>query len=167
MVGEGRSTRLMLEWALSRICHGGRNEQEQELAHDVLIITRKKPSQKTVRRHYVKWREEKSLPPRCDNPKCQFHTAELLWNGESLPLILDHINGNRCDNSAANLRLLCPNCDAQLPTRGGANRGRVVETHDGGYVLKNRDGSILAAATGAAFGTSSVTAVGIAKKSES
>jgi len=38
------------------------------------------------------------------------------------------------------LRYLCPNCDSQLSTRGGRNRGRVVEAGDGRYVLGTRDG---------------------------
>jgi len=37
------------------------------------------------------------------------------WVGETIPLQLDHINGNNDDNSLENLRLLCPNCHAQTP----------------------------------------------------
>ena len=57
-----------------------------------------------------------------------------------MPVILDHINGNRRDNSPKNLRYLCPNCDAQLLTRGGLNRGRVLAAEEGKYVLVDRDG---------------------------
>lgn len=38
------------------------------------------------------------------------------WNGQPIPLELDHINGNNQDNSLENVRLLCPNCHAQTPT---------------------------------------------------
>jgi hypothetical protein len=45
------------------------------------------------------------------------------WNGQPLNFILDHIDGNSADSSRNNLRLVCPNCDFQLPTSKGRNRG--------------------------------------------
>jgi hypothetical protein len=97
-------------------------------------------NQATVRRHYLKWREQQKLPLRCDNEACTFHSQPLEWNGKRLPLILDHKNGNRLDNSPGNLRLLCPNCDSQLPTRGGANRGRVEVATENSYILLSKGG---------------------------
>ena len=38
------------------------------------------------------------------------------WNGKKLVLILDHRNGIRNDHRRKNLRLVCPNCNSQLPT---------------------------------------------------
>ena len=111
-----------------------------------------------VRRAYHRWRTERGIPERCDNDQCWFHTHALQWNGDRLPLILDHRDGNRYDNSPSNLRLLCPNCDSQLPTRGGANRGRVRDRTEDGYVLVNGDGSRIVAATGRSGGTSSAQA---------
>lgn len=46
------------------------------------------------------------------------------WNGRDVPLVMDHINGNSQDNSLENLRMICPNCDALLPTYKGRNAGR-------------------------------------------
>lgn len=45
------------------------------------------------------------------------------WNGRNIPLILDHINGKHEDNSLENLRLICANCDMQLPTYKIKNKG--------------------------------------------
>lgn len=46
------------------------------------------------------------------------------WLDGSIPLELDHIDGNRDNNSLDNLRLLCPNCHALTPTHAGKNRGK-------------------------------------------
>ncbi len=45
------------------------------------------------------------------------------WMGNPVPIVMDHINGNSEDNSIKNLRLICPNCDAQTDTYKGKNIG--------------------------------------------
>lgn len=46
------------------------------------------------------------------------------WNGKEIPLVLDHINGDSYNNNLINLRLICPNCDAQTEFYKGKNIGR-------------------------------------------
>lgn len=45
------------------------------------------------------------------------------WLGEPLTLELDHKNGDRMNNSIANLRWLCPNCHSQTETFKSRNSG--------------------------------------------
>lgn len=44
------------------------------------------------------------------------------WNGKTLSLELNHINGKNNDNRLANLRFLCPNCHSQTDTYGVRNQ---------------------------------------------
>ena len=55
--------------------------------------------------------------------RCALCTLERQWNGAPLTLIVDHIDGDASNNSRGNLRLVCPNCDSQLPTFKARNRG--------------------------------------------
>jgi hypothetical protein len=52
---------------------------------------------------------------------CEKCGQDENWNGEHISLILDHINGKNNDNRIENLRIVCPNCNATLPTHGGKN----------------------------------------------
>ena len=45
-----------------------------------------------------------------------------FWNGEHLNFILDHKDGDASNNYRNNLRLICPNCDSQLPTYKSRNK---------------------------------------------
>lgn len=47
----------------------------------------------------------------------------IEWQGQPAPLVMDHINGDSTDNSVLNLRLVCGNCDMQLPTYKAKNKG--------------------------------------------
>lgn len=43
------------------------------------------------------------------------------WQGDKIPLEVDHSNGDRTDNSEQNLKLLCCNCHALTSTWRGRN----------------------------------------------
>jgi hypothetical protein len=105
-----------------------------------------------IRWHYDLWRKEQNppIPERCDNENCQFYSGPLVWEGKPLKLILDHINGVNSDNRPKNIRLLCPNCDSQNKTRGGANKGK-TKKYPGGFTTIDEKGGhhyVLPAETG-------------------
>lgn len=54
---------------------------------------------------------------------CSICGITNTWNNKSLVLVLDHINGVPDDWHIENLRLVCPNCDSQLPTFKNKNKG--------------------------------------------
>lgn len=56
----------------------------------------------------------------CKCSACSLHE----WRGQPIPMILDHRDGDSTNRATSNLRLLCPNCDAQTPTWKGKNKGR-------------------------------------------
>jgi hypothetical protein len=64
------------------------------------------------------------------------HSCEVChgteWCGKPIPLILDHIDGNSGNWMLNNLRLVCGNCDMQLPTYKSKNKG------SGRFIRRNR-----------------------------
>lgn len=60
------------------------------------------------------------------------------WNNKPVPLVCDHINGDSSDNKIENFRIICCNCDAQLPTYKSKNKnGR---KYDRDYMNKRNNG---------------------------
>ena len=58
--------------------------------------------------------------------QCELCGQGEIWKGKKMSLIIDHINGIWNDNRIENLRIVCPNCNATLPTHCGKNKTNIV-----------------------------------------
>lgn len=58
-----------------------------------------------------------------DNKCCICGWSQINKYTNTLPLEIDHIDGDATNNSEDNLRLLCPNCHSLTSNYRGANRG--------------------------------------------
>jgi len=85
-----------------------RCQQEYRYLHNTKprIEMGKVSERHTLKRYLIRERGEKCVI--CNNLP--------VWNGMPLSLIVDHIDGNSDNHSPINLRLVCPNCNSQLPT---------------------------------------------------
>ncbi len=79
---------------------------------ELKIINSEHVGSKTVKRYLCKIR----------GARCEI-CGNTKWMGDSIPLILDHIDGNSDNSALENFRLVCGNCDMQLPTYKGKNAG--------------------------------------------
>lgn len=54
--------------------------------------------------------------------KCSICKTPDVWNDKHMVFVLDHIDGDASNNHRDNLRLVCHNCDSQLPTYKRRNK---------------------------------------------
>jgi hypothetical protein len=69
-------------------------------------------------------------------PCCELCGQDENWITGKISMIIDHINGNNKDNRLENLRIICPNCDAALPTFKGKNKRKKRNTEN---ILKEKE----------------------------
>ena len=72
------------------------------------------------------------------NGKCSICGIETFWNNKVLVFICDHIDGNSDNNKRNNLRMVCPNCDSQLPTYKSRNKNSKRTNRKNYYSKKNK-----------------------------
>jgi 5-methylcytosine-specific restriction endonuclease McrA len=131
----------------SRSCSNSRNHSEEtinKIREGVLRTDAKRGPlneeslakwKSSISNHYKKLNESKPFDELGLRPKRAFIFNEqggqclqcglAEWQGEPIALELDHINGDRLNNTRDNLRLLCPNCHSLTETW----RGRNIQDH--------------------------------------
>jgi hypothetical protein len=62
---------------------------------------------------------------------------------KTIPLEVEHIDGNCYNNSYKNVTLLCPNCHSLTKTFRGANKGNGRRSYLKDYYIKDNDGKII------------------------
>lgn len=84
--------------------------KQRRVASEVLVV---RPSGSTrVKRELLKRAMTENGVPY----ECACCGLAPQWQGQTLTLAVDHINGDWLDNRLANLRFLCPNCHSQTST---------------------------------------------------
>lgn len=88
--------------------------EQAELTGGCYYLPGGNPGTKALRKHLI----------RKHGNECMLcHHCADDWQGKPLTLIVDHINGHADDWSIYNIQLVCPNCDSQLSTYKGRNKG--------------------------------------------
>jgi len=62
---------------------------------------------------------------------------------KTIPLEIDHINGDAFNSRPENVTLLCPNCHSLTKTYRGANRGNGRRSYLKKYYMKDNNGKIM------------------------
>lgn len=104
------------------------NEQKKKLSYDDLFKENGKHNRNVIRNRIIR---DNLLPYKCAICGC------TEWQGKTLSLELDHINGINNDNRLENLRFLCPNCHSQTTTYGSRNQKLNESKYDISDDLRN------------------------------
>jgi hypothetical protein len=123
----GGNHRVLKRWALTwgiatdhfvPYAHVGAHLQKPRIALEAVLVEGSNYTRSSLKQRLY----EAGLKTRA----CEACGQGELWRGLRMSLILDHINGVHDDNRLANLRILCPNCAATLPTHCSRNLPKKV-----------------------------------------
>lgn len=108
-----RMTDLNLDYSIFKGKSYLANKKPDKISEQDILRENCKHQRTVLRRYIIK---NNLIPYKCAICGC------TEWQGKTLSLELDHINGINNDNRLENLRFLCPNCHSQTSTYGSRNQ---------------------------------------------
>ena len=108
-----RMTDLNLDYSIFKGKSYLANKKPDKISEQDILRENCKHQRTILRRYVIK---NNLIPYKCAICGC------TEWQGKTLSLELDHINGINNDNRLENLRFLCPNCHSQTSTYGSRNQ---------------------------------------------
>ena len=108
-----RMTDLNLDYSIFKGKSHLANKKSDKISEQDILRENCKHQRTVLRRYVIK---NNLIPYKCAICGC------TEWQGKTLSLELDHINGINNDNRLENLRFLCPNCHSQTSTYGSRNQ---------------------------------------------
>lgn len=101
------------------------NKCQAEYQHKEWITRWKEGKESGLKGEYgISVHIKKYLFEKYSNKCCKCGWGETNPYSGTIPLEIDHIDGDYTNNSEDNLQLLCPNCHSLTSTYKGANKGR-------------------------------------------
>lgn len=136
--GYSQVKRRMLELNLSGKDFRGKsavisNLSIKKIDPEKLLCKNSKHTRVVLRRYII---SNKLIPYKCSI------CGITEWQGKTLSLELDHINGENNDNRIENLRFLCPNCHSQTDTYGSKNSKPAQSKYELSEELKDKIASL-------------------------
>lgn len=117
----------------ARFCSGkcASSKQHEEAYNDFL-----KNPEKYCRGNYTPKAFKKEFM-KDQEDRCAICGCGPEHNGKPLVFVLDHIDGDASNNKRENLRMICPNCDSQLPTFKSKNKNSTRRNYWKEHILKH------------------------------
>lgn len=101
------------------------NKCQADYQHKEWVIRWKQGLESGLKGEYgISQHLKRYLFEKFNNKCCKCGWGEMNPYSQTIPLEIDHIDGDYSNNNEENLQLLCPNCHSLTSTYKGANKGQ-------------------------------------------